>query len=111
MNRGDGAQDLLQVLAQSEALEELDLNGCWKIPESAWQQLPDNCWPKLRRQLSSRGVPEEQRLGQGAAAEGLVSLRVVRVGVRCVGTTLGGPTSDAGDADAGDAADAGDLTA
>eukprot|EP00438_Fugacium_kawagutii_P035951 Skav209018 [mRNA] locus=scaffold2629:73011:78728:+ [translate_table: standard] len=68
LRQGDGAEDLLQVLGRCEALEELDLSSCSKIPASAWQQLPDGCWPKLQLR-SCDDIPKEHlpRLrGQGS---------------------------------------------
>eukprot|EP00438_Fugacium_kawagutii_P002525 Skav234522 [mRNA] locus=scaffold2407:105107:112478:- [translate_table: standard] len=65
-DHGDGAEDLLQVLARSQTLEELDFRNCGRVPARTWQQLPDGCWPKLNE---CNGIPADllQRLrGQGS---------------------------------------------
>eukprot|EP00438_Fugacium_kawagutii_P004791 Skav205494 [mRNA] locus=scaffold2844:18249:28152:- [translate_table: standard] len=75
---GDGAEDLLQGLWRCHALEEVDFYDCEKFPASAWQQLPDGCWPKLR---SCPGIPEDQlpRLrGQGSGGAGPEASRNVK---------------------------------
>eukprot|EP00438_Fugacium_kawagutii_P007022 Skav233758 [mRNA] locus=scaffold1792:402073:410486:- [translate_table: standard] len=46
---GEGAEDLLQVLAQCEALEELKLGGCQQIPGTAWAKVRGAQWPNLQK--------------------------------------------------------------
>ncbi|CAK9037672.1 unnamed protein product [Durusdinium trenchii] len=61
----EGAKHLLKALAQSAALEELDLTDCSQIPSDAWgalQTRPEVLWPCLRK---SFGVPEQVALERG----------------------------------------------
>eukprot|EP00438_Fugacium_kawagutii_P026101 Skav201525 [mRNA] locus=scaffold3018:17339:23195:+ [translate_table: standard] len=60
-DHGDGTDDLLQLLGRCPAIEMLDFEHCEQIPASAWQRLPDGCWPKLGRDwYSCLGIPNEQ---------------------------------------------------
>ncbi|CAE7419158.1 unnamed protein product, partial [Symbiodinium sp. CCMP2456] len=79
---GDGAAALLSALARCRDLQDVHFTSCGAIPSSAWQQLSDGTWPRLRR---AGGIPAEQqerlrRSLDGGGADAAAGLHDVNVG-------------------------------
>eukprot|EP00434_Breviolum_minutum_P004705 symbB.v1.2.004148.t1/scaffold235.1/size321457/7 len=88
----DGAADLLEVLRKSP-LEKLKFLGCYRIPSTAWQRVPNGAWPALR---DAPGIPEKElhRIrGGDASASKLSAMKqkkwwTVHFGVEPLGINL-----------------------
>ena len=48
-DQGEGAANLLGALGHWQELEDVNFEGCSKIPAAAWQQLRGAKWPRLKK--------------------------------------------------------------